>query len=221
MIIVFRGTDEADDWWTNLDARSLTTPHGEIHEGFHNALDELWPDTAVPDAGTATGKSKGGMLQTVKALQAGKNAKRPVMIGGHSLGAALASIAAARLALDVPEVEVTRVETIGSPRVFDQNYAAVYDKTLKDKTFRVVNNNDGVPRMPPGLEHVGTEIYINSSGTVGKDTFMAFFRGIWKGLWNWNFMDPLNDHATKLYVEALANIATQETEKAAAAAPKA
>ncbi|CAM9571037.1 unnamed protein product, partial [Discosporangium mesarthrocarpum] len=150
MVIIFRGTDAADDWWTNLNALRLTTPHGEIHKGFHDALEELWIDEAGPDPVTATGPLKGGMLETIKALQAGKN-ERPVFLGGHSLGGALASVAAARLALEVPEVNVSEVGTIGCPRVFDNNYAAVYDDVLEDKTFRVVNNNDGVPRGSPGL----------------------------------------------------------------------
>ncbi|CAN0356853.1 unnamed protein product, partial [Discosporangium mesarthrocarpum] len=56
-------------------------------------------------------------------------------------------------------------------RVFLENFAATFDKVMKDKDFRTVNNNDVVTRVPfdvrilnmVGLnfEHVGTEVYIN------------------------------------------------------------
>lgn len=54
-----------------------------------------------------------GMLAYIKGLY--EEQPRPVLLAGHSLGAALATIAAARLAA-VHEIPIHGVYTIGSPR---------------------------------------------------------------------------------------------------------
>ncbi|CAM9276656.1 unnamed protein product [Ectocarpus sp. 12 AP-2014] len=76
-------------------------------------------------------------------------------IAGHSLGGALATVAAARLSY-VDNMDIAGVYTIGSPRLNDGT-------PLKDKYFRCRNNNDIVTRipLPPGYKHVGTEIYVD------------------------------------------------------------
>ncbi|CAM9495701.1 unnamed protein product, partial [Choristocarpus tenellus] len=103
--VVFRGTDQSADWWINLDISYQKTKYGVVHKGFYTALNSVWDDR----------KGFKGILETITLLQAA-NPKRPIFLSGHSLGGALASIAAAQLELDVPDVSVAGVYTIGSPR---------------------------------------------------------------------------------------------------------
>lgn len=112
-----------------------------IHLGFRKALDQsdLW-------------EAIQSHLQTL--------AGRPVWFTGHSLGAALATIAAARYAAVNP---VQGLYTFGSPRVGN----AVFAATMPGNVYRVVNNNDIVTRLPPeiaGYVHVGDTRFIDAQG---------------------------------------------------------
>lgn len=78
-----------------------------VVQGFDDAVSTVWLST--PD-----GKAS-GMCQTIKSLCDEPGKTRKLYLGGHSLGGALATNAAARLAY-VDDVEITAIYTIGSPR---------------------------------------------------------------------------------------------------------
>jgi triacylglycerol lipase len=97
-----------------------------VHRGFRHALDIVWNDieTALEDVHV------------------------PLFMSGHSLGAALATLAAAR---HTPR----GVYTFGSPMVGNQAFA---DKLKGLSIHRVVDDIDGVTFVPPahlGYVHVG------------------------------------------------------------------
>lgn len=124
---------------------------GVVHCGFHAALEQIWAAALQP------------CLTRLKAA----SPARTIWLTGHSLGGALATLAAARLA------GVTGLYTFGSPRVGDRQFA----ERCPDRAYRVVNNNDIVPHVPrvgpsaiPPLfrtyEHVGRLKYIAGDGAV-------------------------------------------------------
>jgi len=100
-----------------------------------------------------------------------------LFITGHSLGGALAILCALEFARQ--GLPVAGVHTFGQPRVGNAAFGRFYEdgglrmadgKTLADVTFRVVNQNDIVPRMPPwinGYRHCGQEIFL-LSGQVAR-----------------------------------------------------
>ena len=117
-----------------------------IHRGFRQALDQanLWD--AIQSH-----------LQTLSG--------RPVWFTGHSLGAALATIGAARYAT---VAQVQGLYTFGSPRVGN----AAFAQTVPGIVYRIVNNNDIVARLPPqlaGFVHVGEKKFINANGQFADD----------------------------------------------------
>jgi len=131
-VLVFRGTEqEPKDFITDLTLGKLRQREGkaDVHEGFRSALDSVW-DEIEP------------ALQQLDC---------PVYFTGHSLGAALATLAAAR---HTPAA----LYTFGSPRVGDADFVASL-QGIAHIIHRVVDGKDGVAHLPPealGFQHVGT-----------------------------------------------------------------
>jgi hypothetical protein len=92
-----------------------------------------------------------------------------IYITGHSLGGAIATLAAADLYSLTPDLTLY---TFGSPRVGDLQFATYFDKIVPD-TYRIVHNQDLVPHIPQrflGFRHVSREIwYYTSTGAQYKE----------------------------------------------------
>ncbi len=169
IIIAFRGTEggKIKDWGTDVKVRRIDWPgakqKGQVHRGFHGALDSVWKDVTA----------------RLKALKTGN---QTIWITGHSLGAALATLAAASFALKQPKHEITGVYTFGQPRVMDFKLAGNFNQAMKKRFFRVVNNNDVVTRVPPqvsGYSHVGLLYYFDSNGKLHTDGSLSWWGRFW------------------------------------------
>jgi hypothetical protein len=81
-----------------------------------------------------------------------------VWFTGHSLGGALATLAAGRYER-APEVY-----TFGAPRVGDGEYV----ESLDTPVYRIVNGRDVVPKLPVRgpYRHAGAEKYIDGEGLI-------------------------------------------------------
>ena len=149
-LVSFRGTVDLKNWLINLDVvkRPIDgsgTAEIKVHAGFHCALDRLLPRLLdqVPTHGT-------------------KLKLKPVIITGHSLGGALATLAA--FELNRREYLVESVYTFASPRVGNAAWRTAYNSVLGSRTWRVVAAGDLVPLIPgllDGYRHVGHEVYLN------------------------------------------------------------
>jgi len=155
-VVAFRGSEarlrkgDSDigyifaDWMANFDfAPEPWEQGGNVHRGFMGALDEVWDD----------------LEDHVANLQ--KN-NRKIWMTGHSLGAALATLAADRYG------NVQGLYTYGSPRVGDRNFKEDFNVNA----YRFVNNSDIVTKVPPAnmYLHVGELKYIDSDGTIHDNT---------------------------------------------------
>ena len=85
-----------------------------------------------------------------------------LLVTGHSLGGALATLCA----IDIASLHLVKLDlqvyTLGSPRVGDTLFAYLYNY-LVPKTYRIVNQDDLVPHLPAqdfGFLHVPTEAWI-------------------------------------------------------------
>lgn len=194
VVLVFRGTEpDLADFATDVQTWSAPwlmdgTVHGYVHQGFAKALDDVWPDIA---------HTLGDALQTC-------------IFTGHSLGAALATLAASRV-----QSPLARLVTIGSPAVGDADFV----RTLRDVDIeRYVNCCDVVCTMPPawlGFAPAGTLRYINAAGQLQAVTPDADAMAQDKSDARWDYLHnqawqvgtvilrDLADHAPMNYIRAL------------------
>ena len=190
VIAAFRGTQvykpgsKADfrgilaDILTDIDIILVDSQQGgSVHRGFKNALDEIWKDH----------DGEQGLESYLNQVKNADGRNRSLWLTGHSLGAALATLAADRYG------NVQGLYTFGSPRVGDGEFKEDYHIN----TYRFVNNNDVVANvpligryetisiLPVGVyRHVDGLRYIDSDGHVSdnqklsgrlRDRFKGYF----------------------------------------------
>jgi triacylglycerol lipase len=145
MVIAFAGTEPNNplDWIKDFSI--IPT-----HEGVTTGFEAGWESVQQQIAGAVRGTL-------------GK-----VFFAGHSLGGALAVVAAKQLTKDLGIDRVAGVYTIGMPRPGNVAYADDYNQLLGDRTFRLVHGEDVVPRVPPGsagYRHIGHVLFCEHGGT--------------------------------------------------------
>lgn len=153
IVIAFRGTEPAKikDWLTDLQIPLIEGPKGMVHRGFLTRLLAVWP-------------------QLTTALLELQPAEKKVWITGHSLGASLAALAAAKLMVE-GMAGVDGLYTYGQPRTGNRQFAEWLDTQIKQRYFRHVNDKDIVTNvpLPPLYKHAGTLEYFDSEGKRQKD----------------------------------------------------
>jgi triacylglycerol lipase len=134
-VLAFRGTADFPDDIADIRFSQVTYPYdsnaGMTHIGFTQVYDSC----------------RAAVIATVTALPAGIT----LYITGHSLGGAVATLAALDVAVNTPFKQPI-IYTIASPRAGDPNFANRVDSTLLTGSisrWRVVNMFDLVPLLPP------------------------------------------------------------------------
>lgn len=148
-ILVFRGTQTQAEWLKNLNAaQKLYTSaasgqsYGEVHEGFLDLMQRLTPSLA----------------EVAQQL----DPTIPCYVTGHSLGAAIATLAAFELVQAVPQLkDQVRLYTFAGPRVCSPTFAKFHHQFVPN-AYRIVNLGDTVPLVPPvtmgnSYVHIGQE----------------------------------------------------------------
>ena len=150
LVIVFRGSDQIQDWLQNLDIRMTrflnkeNFPHLsrlKVHNGiFENVHD--FEDRAERIA-FKDGSLKGNLLQILKDEL--KRKRCFFWIIGHSLGGAMATLYAARLC-DYYSVSRHRIlsHTFGAPPIGNRYFAARYGHASCLRTGKIRKKNDSL-----------------------------------------------------------------------------
>ena len=178
----FRGTEpsKVNDVMADLNMiKGAAKAGGKVHSGFQKEVNDLWMDVLAE-------------IEHNDQLKVRKD----VYMTGHSLGAAMATIAATRYA---PH----ELFTFGSPRVGGPRFI----KNIKCPHLRFMNNNDIVCRIPPawlGFRHHGEMIYFNADGNQQpKPTWKDLFLGVLNSWKRFKFFDGIVDHGIPNYVKAI------------------
>ena len=155
--VAIRGTQTPAEWLHNLDVdttRYRPVPDfGDVHMGWMGLYETMRANLAANLPAACAGCDQ-------------------LIVTGHSLGAALAVLAAPDIAKNVSVVPEPKLTTFGGPRPGLHDFVVPFN-LLIDACFRVVNLFDIVPHLPlalPGLpyEHVGVQIAVNSGGSIDQ-----------------------------------------------------
>jgi hypothetical protein len=156
IVISIRGSSNVRNWIANLDfvftSCSDLSTSCKAHSGFKEAWDEV---STAAKAAIATAKTA--------------NPTYTVVATGHSLGGAVATLAAAYLRQAGYSIDLY---TYGSPRV-GNDYFANFVTSQTGAEYRLTHLDDPVPRLPPiifGYRHTSPEYWL-STGTATTTTY--------------------------------------------------
>lgn len=155
-VLVFRGTDSSSwyNWAENMRAwrtdASYPVPGAPKALRIHSGFLVLWNASSM----AATFKAGFGELLA-------KHPDGPTILLGHSMGGALAHLAALDLKIGFGLRDV-RVVTFGSPRVGNAVFASFFGEHVSE-AWRFTHGRDIVPSVPPqlmGFRHVSREVWL-------------------------------------------------------------
>jgi triacylglycerol lipase len=145
-IVAFRGTEATSlaDVLTDVKfAKTKWDQGGRVHDGFFEAFSNAW-----------------------QAMPSPLPPKARVYFMGHSLGAAIATLVADTFVNGANRAQYGGVYTFGSPLVGDREFVDAFNARHAGKSFRTVNDHDGVALVPPrfvGFRHVNEEHFVGLS----------------------------------------------------------
>ncbi|HKW30255.1 MAG TPA: lipase family protein [Verrucomicrobiae bacterium] len=216
IIVAFRGTEPAKlaDWL--VDAEIIQKPWrdffggpdlGRVHHGFMRNTAFVWEQLSQFVAGARTNQ-------------------KSLWIAGHSLGGAMALIAGAAFALAEHQT-VNGIYTYGQPRTGNCVFAGRCNHRLRTTSFRVVNNQDIVPHVPPAVipflliplrgpifyRHAGRLLQFDAAGKLRTD-LLLWWRMALRLVGTRRHLEkqlrtarvdfaPLSDHALAAYIKKL------------------
>jgi len=187
--VVWRGSESKKDFQNDasIDKVSFLNDGEKVHIGFKYCWESVLGDTydAIDTA--------------IENLQ---DKTKDIVVCGHSLGGAVATLYAYSIKKHYPHYNVSST-TIGSPRVGNKTFKENYDKSDID-TLRIVHNNDLVTHTPYiRFYHVNHQVRLDNNGNRLKNdkslkSFWLYLKAIFSG-------KNIKDHMCDGYMEALQN----------------
>ncbi|MCM3748334.1 lipase family protein [Paenibacillus pasadenensis] len=174
VVAAFRGTVSPSDWMTDFMADQtefdLVKDGGFTHRGFTALYKSLRPQ----------------LMRLIEQT----SARKPLFVTGHSLGAALATLASIDLAANV-RGRAPIIYTFGSPRVGNGGFARTFGKYVP-RSFRLANSQDLVAHLPPLIfkdprteviyyySHVSElyELDFNGGSVAGNHVLVGYFKAL-------------------------------------------
>ena len=153
IVLAIRGSVSKQNWqadWDMIRTRINFCHECHVHRGFKNSWEEI----------------KDAVMSNMKKA-AELHPDYRIIVTGHSLGGAIATLGAGELRrIDDHFRNTTELYTFGSPRVANEE-AAMWLSAQSDLSWRITNEDDLVPRLPPralGYHHVLPEFWISRNG---------------------------------------------------------
>jgi hypothetical protein len=187
--IVWRGSESKKDFQNDasIDKVPFINEGEKVHIGFKSAWESVLEDTydAIDNA-----------------LENLQEEATNIVVTGHSLGGAIATLYAYSIKKHYPNYNVSST-TIGSPRVGNKVFKENYDNSSID-TLRIVHNNDLVTHTPYiKFYHVNYQLRLDNNGNELKrdkslKSFWLYVKSIFSG-------KNIKDHMGDGYLIALEN----------------
>ncbi len=147
VFVTFRGTESVFDWLADLSIAQVQHPWGKVAQGF----DFIYTQCAG----------------SVQAAVGRRSPGAPVFVTGHSLGAAVAALASADLAINgiVPQMY-----SFASPRLGDPAFATQFNSRVPVH-WRIANTEDIVTTVPLATARVddADSVKLSPIGLVLRD----------------------------------------------------
>ena len=193
--IVFRGTEGLDDVKIDLMQVQMQLFPGNkkvlVHKGFLKQFQSIF----------------GELLETINGIEDSVNT---VHFSGHSLGAALATLAAGVFSPIIRSKNgIIKCHTIGCPRIGNAGFVDWFGG-LVDESIRFLNYKDPVPLLPVNgfYKHINGGYLIDAKCDV---TTLNHDKPWWTRLLMLPFdiywRAPIANHACQLYIERLVKLA--------------
>lgn len=188
MWIAYRGTMDIKEWVKNFQFDQEIFSEDENQATMQTKLRFLRNTSTQPNVHSGFLKIydqfRDSVLQTVKKVN-----PRKIIVTGHSLGGAVATINA--LDLKNAGYDVSAY-TFASPKIGDKSFCDIIDSS-KLPLYRIFNTLDVIPTLPtsvsPNMKNAEQPFFYNDCGEP------VFFSTNWKSL--------INNHTMGLYVDAL------------------
>ncbi|XDD52996.1 hypothetical protein AB3N62_10930 [Leptospira sp. WS4.C2] len=199
IFFIFRGTQNKKNWLLDSEfQKSCGSDGNSIHKGFYKGYSYFRQRLIHL------------ITNKLKTKYKDRFSKIKRYYSGHSLGGALATLAVNSLEGSngiIGGENFAGLYTFGSPRVGNECFVNKFNEQFLERTFRFVNNNDIVTRVPlnsQGYYHVGYYIYINSDGQLTLNyPYSAQIYDSFRGFFFRMFVDGLDDHKISHYIKAL------------------
>ena len=223
IVVAFRGSesptnfDGLKDWLLTNASNFLILPEGEIgtdfaaagvgarfHKGFMMALNAIWaPLYAEVDARM-------------------QEKERPLWVTGHSLGGALALVAAWRFQRNF--LSVHQVITFGAPMIGNAAAAEAFQREFPNKIFRFIDHNDFVPKLPTislaanDYGHCLAEVGVGTIAPEAETSALGYLKGLASktvdGILNATLIDDIwNSFTSRIEAHLMANYRGRIDEK--------
>ncbi len=190
VFVSFRGTvaTSIKDWLDDLKYLELVVPwegNARVHRGFLEAYEGVRDQT----------------IAAIKVLTAHATHVN-IVVTGHSLGAAIADIAALDMKMNFFPDATVSLYTFGCPRVGDTTFAALVD-SYTDAAWRVTHYKDIAVHFPFKSDaltfhfhHVGTEVYYNEEFSGWRQCDGSGEDKNGSDQWNYIWEYSIDDHLT-------------------------
>ncbi|KAH7384655.1 Alpha/Beta hydrolase protein [Pyrenochaeta sp. MPI-SDFR-AT-0127] len=156
IVLSFRGSRSVRNWLTNLNF-------------------PVAPTTVCATCSSSIGfwsswlEAQSNVLSAITKARA-QYPSYKIVATGHSLGGALASLAAGVLRSQGVTVDLY---TYGAPKIGLEGISQYLSSTSRGQTYRVTHKADPVPKLPPallGYRHISPEYYVTSGNTAMPGT---------------------------------------------------
>jgi predicted lipase len=154
LFVGYRGSTNIQNWIDNLHVRQ-ESPYRDADVGVEHGMYSVYASMRTD------------VLSTLNNMVS-KYGTRRLLITGHSLGGALATLTAFDLLYSKAPFVVDDLITFGSPRVGNEQFAQYFEQ-FDVRITRATHYRDIVPHVPEtflGYEHVRGEVWFNEPSTA-------------------------------------------------------